>query len=191
HMLLGLLPPSGGAALIGGVDVQRSPLEAYRRVGFVSENVLLYGNLSARKNMRFFASVCGHAVPESRIDALLRRVALSHAQDRPVRTFSKGMRQRLGLAVALVKDPDALVLDEPTTGLDPDGADALLDVIRSLREEKRAVLMSTHDLDRVPEVADRIAVMGGGRIRAIVPGGAVPGGGMREFYRRHTEAEPA
>jgi ABC-2 type transport system ATP-binding protein len=184
HMLLGILPATRGRATIRGVDVHEDPREAYRHVGHLSENVLLYGNLSARENLVFFGRISGKTIPASRIEELLSIVDLQHAASRRVHTFSKGMRQRLGLAVALVKDPPALVLDEPTTGLDPDGTDALLALIRRLRDEGRAILLSTHDLHRVPQVADKIAVIGHKRVQAIVTPAEHPD--IPALYRRLT-----
>lgn len=186
HMLLGLLPPSGGSAWLAGVDVVASPQEAYRHVGYLSENVLLYGNLTAYQNLRFFARVSGVPVPEYRLQQLLTRVGLAKVQDRRVGTFSKGMRQRLGLAVALVKEPPTLVMDEPTTGLDPDGTESLLELIREARGEGRAILLSTHDLHRVPEVADRVAFMGRGRVQEVI--GPYRFGEIHDLYRRHSGA---
>lgn len=169
HMLLGNVPPTSGRALLGGVNVQDDPLEAKRRVGYVSENVLLYGPLTARQNLRFFARICGRPVPAGREDECLRRVGLEHAARRRVETFSKGMRQRLGIAVALVKDPEAFVFDEPTTGLDPSGVDELNRILADLRDEGKALLLVTHDLFRLREVADRIAVMRDGLLGPAVP----------------------
>ena len=186
HMLLGLLEPTRGSAAIAGRDVATDRLEAYRRVGYLSENVLLYGNLSGRENLRFFARVCGHAVPQKRVEDLLDLVGLQDAAARPVLQYSKGMRQRLGLAVALVKDPPALVMDEPTTGLDPGGAEALLALVRRLRDDGRAVLLSTHDLHRVPDVADKVAFMGRRRVQAILGAEDLRGHDLARLYERHT-----
>lgn len=187
HMLMGLLPPTGGRALIGGIDVAEDPAAAYRIVGYLSENVLLYANLTAWENLRFFADISGHTVPAHTLESLLADVGLAHVRDRRVLAFSKGMRQRLGLAIALVKDPPALVMDEPTTGLDPDGTETLLGLIRELRDEGRAILLSTHDLHRVRDVADRVAIMGGHRVRAIVPAADADIAGL---YREHTGGPP-
>ena len=186
HMLLGLLEPTAGRATIAGRDVRTQRLDAYRHVGYLSENVLLYGNLSGRENLRFFARVCGHQVPQKRMEDLLDLVGLRAAAARPVMQYSKGMRQRLGLAVALVKDPPALVMDEPTTGLDPGGADALLRLVKRLREDGRAVLLSTHDLHRVPDVADKVAFMGRRRVQAVLPGRELRGVDLARAYERHT-----
>ena len=183
HMLLGLLPPTAGRAVIGGFDVAQEPERAYRVVGYLSENVLLYANLTAWENIRFFADVSGHTVPAYTLETLLDDVGLADVRDRPVRAFSKGMRQRLGLAIALAKDPPALVMDEPTTGLDPDGTETLLRLIRDLRDEGRAILLSTHDLHRVRDVADRIAIMGGRRVRATL---AAADADVAALYREHS-----
>ena len=190
HMLLGLLPPTSGRALIGGVDVAEEPEKAYRTVGYLSENVLLYANLTAWENIRFFADVSGHTVPAAHLEDLLDDVGLADVRDRRVIHFSKGMRQRLGLAIALVKDPPALVMDEPTTGLDPDGTETLLGLVRGLRDEGRAILLSTHDLHRVRAVADRVAIMGGRRVQAVLGAEELDAEDIGELYRRHTGGAP-
>ncbi|HET6405987.1 MAG TPA: ABC transporter ATP-binding protein [Candidatus Thermoplasmatota archaeon] len=159
HMLLGNIPPTSGQSFIAGHCMQEDPLEAKKHLGYVSENVLLYGPLTAEQNLRFFARISGGDVPREREEMLLERVGLGSAAKRRVETFSKGMRQRLGIAIALVKDPEALLLDEPTTGLDPVGVRELNDLMISLRDEGKAILLVTHDLFRLNEVADRITVM--------------------------------
>lgn len=173
HMLLGNVEPTAGRAWLGGVCVQDEPLEAKRHVGYVSENVLLYGPLTARQNLRFFARLCGRPVPPGREDECLARVGLDKAARRRVETFSKGMRQRLGIAVALVKDPEAFVLDEPTTGLDPSGVEELNRILIELRDEGKALLIVTHDLFRLRETTDRIAVMRDGVLSDPVPSASV------------------
>jgi ABC-2 type transport system ATP-binding protein len=189
HMLLGLLRPTGGRALIGGFDLATDAASAYRVVGYLSENVLLYGNLTAWENLRFFADISGTTVPNARLERLLADVGLREARDRRVSAFSKGMRQRLGLAIALVKDPPALVMDEPTTGLDPEGTETLLALIRGLRDEGRAILLSTHDLHRVQDVADRVAIMAGHRVQTIVPRDELADADIDALYRRHAGGE--
>ncbi|HET6404994.1 MAG TPA: ABC transporter ATP-binding protein [Candidatus Thermoplasmatota archaeon] len=190
HMLLGLLRPSAGRALLGGFDVEREPAEAYRVVGYLSENVLLYANLTAWENLRFFADVSGATVPAYTLETLLQEVGLAHVRDRRVLHFSKGMRQRLGLAIALVKDPPALIMDEPTTGLDPEGTETLLALVRKLRDEGRAILLSTHDLHRVRDVADRVAIMGARRVQAILGPEEVASADIGALYRRHAGGAP-
>jgi ABC-2 type transport system ATP-binding protein len=159
HMLLGHLPPTSGHARIHGIDIHADPLRAKRHVGYVSENVLLYGSLTAAQNLRFFCQVSGVEVPAERQRAVLERVGLAHAARRPVEHFSKGMRQRLGIAVAIAKDPPALVMDEPTSGLDPVGARELGELIVALRGEGKAVVLVTHDVFRVRDLANRVLLV--------------------------------
>lgn len=167
HMLLGHIPPSAGRALVQGIDIHRDPLAAKRHVGYVSENVLLYGSLTAAQNLRFFSRLAGKDVPRDRQEEVLARVGLARESRRPVETFSKGMRQRLGIAIAIAKDPPAIVMDEPTSGLDPVGARELGDLILELRRERRAILLVTHDVFRLTEMADEVMVMRDGRTLPI------------------------
>lgn len=164
HMLLGNIEPTAGRALIAGVSMQDDPLAAKRHLAYVSENVLLYGALTAQQNLRFFARICGREGAEGRIEEALERVGLAHAARRRAETFSKGMRQRLGIATALVKDAEAIVMDEPTTGLDPVGVDQLNGILMELRDEGRALLLVTHDLFRLHEIADAVTVVRGGTL---------------------------
>jgi ABC-2 type transport system ATP-binding protein len=169
HMLLGHLPPTSGQALLNGIDVHEEPLRAKAHVGYVSENVLLYGALTAQQNLRFFARLSGRPVPPGREEELLARVGLAQAARRRVDAFSKGMRQRLGIAIALVKDPPALVMDEPTSGLDPRGAGELGKLILDLRGQGKAILLVTHDVFRIGELCTHAAIVTGGRSRPVPP----------------------
>lgn len=173
HMLLGYLPPTAGRALLAGVDVNEDPLEAKKHVGYVSENVLLYGALTAEQNLRFFHRISGRTDRALDVAALLARVGLGDVARRRVETFSKGMRQRLGIAIALQKDPPAMVFDEPTTGLDPEGVERIADLFVELKQEGKALLVVTHDLYRLKEISDRIAVMAGGRVTKEVASAGV------------------
>ncbi len=168
-MLLGLSEPSGGEARVVGLDPTRRPLEVKRLVGYLPDNVGFYGNMTGRENLAYTARLNG--IPEDeaakRIDDLLARVGLPDAADRRVGTYSKGMKQRLGVADALVKDPEVLVLDEPTIALDPEAVQETLDLIRSLpRERGVAVLLSSHLLHQVQEICDRVAIFVRGRVVA-------------------------
>ncbi|HET6399524.1 MAG TPA: ABC transporter ATP-binding protein [Candidatus Thermoplasmatota archaeon] len=187
HMLLGHLRPSGGRARIHGIDIHEHPIEAKRHVGYVSENVLLYGSLTALQNLRFFSRLSGRDASEEELAALLARVGLAHAARRPVEAFSKGMRQRLGIAIALAKDPPALVMDEPTSGLDPVGARELGDLIVGLRKERKAILLVTHDVFRITELVSSVMVMRDGR---SVPLDAAALEDLEAVYRRTMQATP-
>ncbi len=165
NLFLGFIEPSGGQALVCGIDVAADPLAAKRHVAFVSENVMLYPSFTARQNLEFFARLGGRRPSRREIDSTLRRVGLQEeAFGRRVKTFSKGMRQKLGIAVAILKEAEVLLLDEPTSGLDPKASSELSALLRELSSEGRAILMSTHDLFRVTDVATRIGIMKEGRL---------------------------
>lgn len=164
-IFLGFIEPSSGQALIHGIDVCRSPLEAKKYVGYLSENVRLYGHLTARQNLDYFAQLAGHgSVSRSEGNLLLSKVGLPEpAFERQVKHFSKGMRQKLGIAIATIKNAPALLLDEPMSGLDPKAAAELVASLQSLRAENKAILMSTHDIFRAKELADRVGIMRSGK----------------------------
>lgn len=164
-LFLGFIEPSSGQALINGVDVFRNPLEAKRYVGYLSENVRLYGHLTARQNLEYFAQLAGQgAVSKAEGSALMARVGLPEgAFERQVKQFSKGMRQKLGIAIATIKNAPALLLDEPMSGLDPKAAAELVESLKGLRESGKAILMSTHDIFRAKELADRVGIMRSGK----------------------------
>ncbi|MEM4576719.1 MAG: ABC transporter ATP-binding protein [Candidatus Nezhaarchaeales archaeon] len=169
-MLLGLIPPTRGEAWIDGYNVARDTIEVRRRVGFVPENIGLYDDLTARENLSFTAELNRVAGRErrERIDELLEKVGLKGWADEKVGKFSRGMKQRLAIADALIKRPKVLILDEPTAGIDPEGAEQILSLVRRLsREEKVTVLMSSHQLYQVQKICDRVAIMSKGELVAI------------------------
>ena len=168
-MLLGLTAPSDGTVLVDGLDPTRDPLAVKARVGYLPDEVGFYDDLTARQNLRYTAALnrLTPADGEERITGLLADVGLSDEADRPVSTYSRGMRQRLGLADALVKRPSILVLDEPTVNIDPDGVRELLLLVERLRTEQGVtILLSSHLLHQVEQVCDRIGVFVGGRLVA-------------------------
>lgn len=166
NLFLNFIPPTTGTCYIKGIDVTKDPLEAKKHVAFVSENVMLYGNFTARQNLDFFARLGGKE-NLSRDDyyQVMRRVSLQEkAFEQRVKSFSKGMRQKLGISIAIIKDAPAILLDEPTSGLDPKAAAEFLEILNELREEGKAVLMSTHDIFRAKDIADRVGIMKEGRL---------------------------
>ena len=168
-MLLGLSEPSEGHAEVAGFDPTRAPLEVKRRVGYMPDEVGFYGGLTGRQNLRYTARLnrIERALIEPRLSDLLAQVGLADVADRPVETYSRGMRQRLGLADALVKDPSVVVLDEPTTAIDPAGVAEVLDLIRSIAHDRgAAVLLSSHLLHQVQQVCDRVAIFVSGKVVA-------------------------
>jgi ABC-2 type transport system ATP-binding protein len=170
-LVLGFTEPTEGIARICGVDITKNPLEAKKRVAYVSENVMLYGNFTARQNLDFFAKLGGEKnVTKEEYDVVLARVGLEQdAFRRRVKGFSKGMRQRLGIAIAIIKDAKVILLDEPTSGLDPKGGAEFLRLLGDLRDEGKAILMTTHDIFRAREIADRVGIMNRGRLIRIIP----------------------
>jgi ABC-2 type transport system ATP-binding protein len=184
-MLLGLSDISDGTARVLGHDPEREPLAVKRRVGYLPDQVGFYDNLTAAENLRYTARLMGleRAEREERIKVSLDHVGLAEVADKRVRTFSRGMRQRLGLAEILIKDVQIAILDEPTSGLDPHATVELLDIIRGLKQKGVSMLLSSHLLDRVQSVCDRVALFNEGNIALLgtVPelGRQVLGGGFR------------
>jgi ABC-2 type transport system ATP-binding protein len=168
-MLLGLSEPTAGTARVVGLDPARQPLDVKRRVGYLPDNVGFYGNMSGRDNLRYTARLNGlpRDVMERRIDALLADVRLVDAADKRVDTYSRGMRQRLGIADALVKDPTVVILDEPTIAIDPAGVDEILQLLRRLVDERQlTILLSSHILGQVQSICDRVGFFSAGKLVA-------------------------
>ncbi len=166
-MLLGLTEPTEGSARVMGLDPSRGPLEVKRRVGYLPDAVGFYDDMTGRSNLRYTARLNGirTAEAEETIDEVLDQVGLTERADDRVDTYSRGMLQRLGIADALVKDPDVLILDEPTTAIDPLGVVEILDLLRRLvRERGMAILLSSHLLNQVQSVCDRIGIFAAGRL---------------------------
>ncbi len=166
-MLLSILYPTSGKAWVFGVDV-RSP-DARKRVGYLPENPRFYDYLSGEEFLRFAGMLAGLSGSrlEKKVESLLKYVGIYDARKRKLRKYSKGMIQRIGLAQALMGDPDLIILDEPTSGLDPLGRKLTLDLIRSLRSRGKTVFFSTHILKDVEEVADRVGILFKGRLLKV------------------------
>jgi ABC-2 type transport system ATP-binding protein len=172
RMLLGLVTPTGGSALIGGrryADLR----EPRRAVGAVLEATGFHPGRTGRNHLRVLAEESG--IPAERVAAVLGQVGLDDAADRRVRGYSLGMRQRLGLAAALLGDPRVLILDEPGNGLDPAGMAELRDVLRGLAADGRTILMSSHVLSEVAQTVDRVIIIAGGTLRFAGPLGELTG----------------
>ena len=165
-LLLGLLHPTKGKAVVLGGDGADPKINA--RIGFLPEESYLYRYLNARETLDFYGRLFGLVpkVRKMRIEALLDMVGLKAVANRPVGTFSKGMTRRIGLAQALINDPDLLILDEPTTGLDPIGTRQIKDLILELAKRGKTILLSSHLLADVEDVCDRISILYGGKIQA-------------------------
>jgi len=172
-MMLGLTDVSAGSVIVAGYDPVRQPLEVKRRVGYLPDLVGFYDHMTAVENLTYTARLMGFArnVREARIADALARVRLSDVANKVVRTFSRGMRQRLGLAELIMKHAEIAILDEPTSGLDPQSTHEFLDMIGELKREGVTVLITSHLLDQVQRLCDRVALFHGGRILVM---GTVP-----------------
>jgi ABC-2 type transport system ATP-binding protein len=172
-MMLGLTDISEGEVRVLGFNPAREPLSVKRRVGYLPDTVGFYDNLTAADNLRYTARLIGFrgTEREKRIAAALDRVGLAEFADKQVGTYSRGMRQRLGLAEIVMKGAQIAILDEPTSGLDPHATAELLDIIRGFKTEGVSVLLSSHLLERVQSVCDRVALFNAGRIALV---GSVP-----------------
>jgi len=202
-MLLGMTEPTDGRAEVLGFDPVRQPLQIKRQVGYLPENVGFYDDLTAQENLRYVARL--NQVPELKMQALLdsalRTVGLSGEDSKLVGEYSRGMRQRLGIAELLLKEPKLVILDEPAMGLDPDGMNKMLDLIVSLNRERGiTVLMCTHMLNHVERICRRVGIMSKGRLAALGtiaelarsdPGAAAGPASLEQIYLRHCqEARP-
>ncbi len=171
-MFLGLTEPTSGKVRVIGFDPAREPLRVKEKVGYLPENVGFYDDMDARQNLRFIARLnrIPDRVSEERIDQLLGEVGLFEEVGKKVGTYSKGMRQRLGIAEVLIKEPKLIFLDEPTIGLDPDGTNRMLDLIHSLSRGKNiTIFLSSHLLDQVQRICDRVGIMIKGSLVALGP----------------------
>ncbi len=162
-MILGLLHPTAGSVSLFGGDP--SDAAARARVGYMPEVATYYPYLNARELLSFYGGICGldAKTTKERSDELLEAVGLSDAAKRPLKTYSKGMLQRAGIAQALLNDPDILVLDEPFTGLDPLARIHFRELMRALREKGKAIFFSSHELGETELLCDKVAIMKGGR----------------------------
>jgi heme ABC exporter ATP-binding subunit CcmA len=172
RVLATLLRPSGGSLRIFGEDASRRPPAARRRLGHVGHESACYPDLTGQENLQFYAELHGVPDPAGRIADLLRWAGLEGAARRPVRVYSRGMAQRLALARALLHGPELLLLDEPFSGLDPTGTIRLQTLLAELRLSGHAIVLSTHDIERVAPVATRVAILHRGRIAWMQDGAA-------------------
>ena len=171
-MLLGLTEPSSGWAKVADFDPTREAIKVKRIVGYIPESIGFYEDMNARENLRFIARL--NRIPDSmssgKIKGALERVGLKEEAEKKVGAYSRGMRQRLGIAEILIKEPRIAFLDEPTLGLDPDGTTRIIEYIQSLSKDSNiTILLSSHDLKQVQKIADRIGIMIKGTMIAVGP----------------------
>ncbi len=178
-MLLGLTEPTGGQAFIDGMDCTREPIGVKQVVGYLPDNVGFYNDLTGRENLRYTGRLNGlpHDLIETRIDELLEKTGMTYAADQKTGTYSRGMKQRLGVADVLMKDPKVIIMDEPTLGIDPEGMRELMLLIRRLADEDhRTVLISSHQLYQIQQICDRVGLFVNGQLIAC--------GGIEELAKQ-------
>ncbi len=168
-MLMGLSEPTSGTISVAGLNPTREPIKVKRIVGYMPDSIGFYGDMTGRENLYYTAKL--NRIPEEQqdelIDSILAKVGLKDAADRKVREYSRGMRQRLGVADVLLKDPEVVFLDEPTLGLDPEGTAELLEIITELgKKEGKTVLISSHLLHQVQAICDRVGIFVKGKLVA-------------------------
>ncbi len=186
NLFLDFIPRSAGVARVDGLDVAKQPLEAKRRLAYLPEQVMLYRNLTGVENLDYFAGLSGHELSRAELLATLERVGLPRdAADRRVGTYSKGMRQKVGLAIALAKRARALLLDEPTSGLDPKASNEFSRLVQELSRAGVAVLMATHDLFRAKEMGTRVGIMKHGRLVRSLDTADVGHADLEALYLEH------
>jgi len=199
RMLLGMTEPTAGQAFIDGHDCTRNSIKVKRTTGYLPDNVGFYGDMTGRENLRFTGRLNG--IPEKelddRIDVLLNRAGILDDAEKKVRTYSRGMKQRLGIADVLLKDPRVIILDEPTLGIDPEGVRQLIEIIKTLsKQDGRTLLISSHQLYQMQQICDRVGIFFEGKLVACgtldelaSESGAAAGGPgtLDEIYRRYFE----
>ena len=184
RILSSLSRPSLGDVRIAGYRLPHQATAVRRRLGVLSHQPLLYGDLTAEENLRFYGKMYAVEDPDSRIDEVLQLVDLSHRRNDLLRTYSRGMQQRLAIARSVIHDPDILLLDEPYTGLDQDACAMLDEVLQEIAVQGRTIVMTSHDLARVADLASRFDVLSRGKIASSAGREDIPKDGLLAFYRK-------
>ncbi|MBK7709087.1 MAG: ABC transporter ATP-binding protein [Acidobacteria bacterium] len=187
NLFLNFIDPSGGQALINGIDVVRDPLETKKFIAYIPEQVNLYKNLSGLENLEYFSTLAGEAnYPKDDLFGFFDEVGLQRdAAQRRVSTYSKGMRQKVGIAIALAKKAKALLLDEPTSGLDPKASNEFSELLKKLSTQGCAVLMATHDLFRAKDTGTRVGIMKHGRLLTEMTTAEIGHADLERIYLEH------
>ena len=189
NLILNFLKPTSGTALVEGIDVTKEPLKSKDHISYVSENVMLYGNFTAYQNLDYFCKLAGRRkLTKVDYSRALESVGLQkEAFDMRTRAYSKGMRQKLGLAIALLKDAPNVILDEPTSGLDPKSGQEFLTLLHKMRDQGKSVFMSTHDIFRAKLIADRVGFMRKGRLVMLKTKAELEGEDLTALYVQYME----
>ncbi|CAD6878848.1 ABC transporter, ATP-binding protein [Methylomonas albis] len=189
HLFLNFIAPSVGVARIGGFDVSRDTGQARQMVAYLPENVALYPRLSGVENLDYFSRLSGHRYAKKQLrNFLMAAGLLEEAADKPVANYSKGMRQKVGIAIACAKEAKVLLLDEPTSGLDPQASYEFSNLLRTLADSGVAILMATHDLFRVKESGHRAGIMKGGKMLTVLNTGEISAAELERIYLQYMQA---
>lgn len=188
RILASLNRPSGGEVWVAGCRLPHQAAEARLRLGVLGHQPMLYGDLTAAENLRFFARLYDLQNAAARVEEILGLVGLTRQRNDLVRTFSRGMQQRLAIGRAVLHDPQVLLLDEPHTGLDQDACEMLDGLLRQVASRQRTILLTTHDLARAAGLAGRFDVLSRGKILASARAAELPADGLLAFYRQTLEA---
>jgi ABC-2 type transport system ATP-binding protein len=183
NLFLGFIQPTAGAAFIDGLEVAKNPLKIKQHLAYIPENVMLYPHLTGLENLSLFSSLAGFNYQESELLAYLAQAGLpAEAVQRRVGTYSKGMRQKVGIAIAVAKHAKVLLLDEPTSGLDPKASNEFSVLLRELSQQGTAVFMATHDIFRAKEVGTRVGIMREGELVDVRPTTALNANELEQLY---------
>jgi ABC-2 type transport system ATP-binding protein len=183
NLFLGFIEPSSGSASINGISVSENALETKKYLAYIPETVMLYPNLTGIENLEFFSSLAGFSYHQEQLSDYLSKAGLQkEAHSQRLEGYSKGMRQKVGIAIALAKKAKALLLDEPTSGLDPKASNEFSEILKELSKDGTAVLMATHDIFRAKEVAHRIGIMKEGNLVSVIDASSISANELEALY---------
>jgi ABC-2 type transport system ATP-binding protein len=183
NLFLGFIEPTEGTASINGISVAENPQEIKKYLAYIPETVMLYPNLTGLENLEYFSSLAGFDYSKKELGELLTTAGLqAQAFDQRLAGYSKGMRQKVGIAIAVAKKAKVLLLDEPTSGLDPKASNEFSQIIQSLAANGTAILMATHDIFRAKEVASRIGIMKEGNLESVIDASMISANELESLY---------
>jgi len=183
NLFLGFIEPTEGTALINGISVSENPQEIKKHLAYIPETVMLYPNLTGIENLEYFSALANFNYSKKELGELLTTAGLqAQAFEQRLAGYSKGMRQKVGIAIALAKKAKVLLLDEPTSGLDPKASNEFSGIIQSLASNGTAILMATHDIFRAKEVANRIGIMKEGNLQSVIDASAISANELESLY---------
>ncbi|MCE7042410.1 ABC transporter ATP-binding protein [Dyadobacter sp. CY312] len=183
NLFLGFIEPTEGSASINGISVAENPQEIKKYLAYIPETVMLYPNLTGLENLEYFSLLAGFEYSKKELGELLTSAGLhSQAFDQRLAGYSKGMRQKVGIAIAVAKKAKVLLLDEPTSGLDPKASNEFSEILKTLAASGTAILMATHDIFRAKEVATRVGIMKEGNLESVINAGDISANELEQLY---------